>query len=137
MLFSWWLVAILTCKSFVKLRKRCERLQLVEEKEKREEKAKKRERNREKERKRKRKRGKREEEIERKKRRRKQEKKEKKKTKIKQEKKKTREKNSPPDKLSHHDSKKTKNRQKELFCIFSSKVQNLSLFSINSMIRIR
>ena len=42
-----------------------------------------------------------------------------------------------PDELSHHDSKKKKNRRKELFGIFSSKVQNLTRFSINSMIRIR
>ena len=35
MSFSWWLAAILTCKSLVILRKRCERLQLVEEREKR------------------------------------------------------------------------------------------------------
>ena len=41
MLFSWWLAAILTCKSFVILRKRCQRLQLVEEREEREEKEKK------------------------------------------------------------------------------------------------
>ena len=44
---------------------------------------------------------------------------------------------NPPDELSHHDSKKKKHRQTELFGNFSSKVQNLTLFSINSMIRIR
>ena len=43
---------------------------------------------------------------------------------------------TPPDEMPHHDSKK-KNRRTELFGIFSSKVQNLTFFSINSMIRIR
>ena len=75
MSFSWWLAAILTCKSFVILCKRCERLQLVAEREGREEK----------ERKKKRKKEKREKEKKRKR--------------------KNNNPKIPPDELSHHDSK--------------------------------
>ena len=79
-----------------------------------------------------RKRGKREEKKEKKKKR---EKEKKRKRKIFPQKKSQNSK-IPPDELPYHDSKK-KNHQKELFGIFSTKVQNLTHFSINSMSRIR
>ena len=44
---------------------------------------------------------------------------------------------NPPDELSHHDSKKKRPRQKELFGIFLRKFRISVLFSIYSMIRIR